>query len=74
MSDVEQLDSEQDVTLEEAQKALHQLKKFTFALPNVSERYVECTMELSTMLTTEITKRMLKKRQSKIYNFFVNKP
>lgn len=72
-SDEEQLACEQDVTITEAQKALSLLKRYVYARPNPSEKYVECTIGLSTMLASDVSKKMQTMKQCKIYDFFANK-
>lgn len=68
LSDNEQLDCDQDVTIKEAHKALNQIRKFTFLRPYLSERYVESVAEYNNIFFYRNLKKMHERKRSKSYD------
>lgn len=73
--DEEESDNSVDVqktSLSEAQNLLDQFKVFALENARTSGRLLECTIELNSAFT-EFRQKM-ERKQTKIYEFFVNKP
>lgn len=61
------------VTLSDAQNALEQLKLFALTHSSLSEDLIGRTIDLSNVFRRIFDQVEKKKKQSKIYDFFVNK-